>query len=154
MAIRWKVEKRKIKDLKVLKKNPRQLSKDMREHLETSLSKFGICDLPVINTDNTIIGGHQRLKVLKHMGTKEISVLVPEDELTNDQVEELNIRLNKNTGEWDWDKLANEWDIADLVSWGFSLDELDIDMPEDEDEGQGQKEKEPKKCPHCGEVLD
>ena len=41
-------------------------------------------------------------------------------------VEELNIRLNKNTGEWDWDILANDWEVDDLLAWGFTEEELSI----------------------------
>jgi len=44
---------------------------------------------------------------------------VPETKLSDRDVEELNIRLNRNTGEWDWDILANEWEVEDLQEWGF-----------------------------------
>ena len=44
---------------------------------------------------------------------------MPETKLSDRDVEELNIRLNRNTGEWDWDILANEWEVEDLQEWGF-----------------------------------
>ena len=49
--------------------------------------------------------------------------------LTRDKERELNIRLNKNTGEWDWDILAGAFDVDELIEWGFSEDELDFPEP-------------------------
>lgn len=46
--------------------------------------------------------------------------------LSEDAEKELNIRLNKNSGEWDWDMLANLFDMVDLVDWGFTADELNV----------------------------
>src|ERR1044072_6304700 len=114
--IKWHLEKRKIKDLIPHPKNPRRLSKDQAYHLQTSLEKFGIADKPIINSNNIIIGGHQRLQILKKMGEKEIDCWVPDHQLSHSEIDEMNIRLNKNLGEWDWDILANEWDVAELVN--------------------------------------
>ena len=124
MTIQWTTEIRHIKGLKEHSKNPRRLSKDQHRQLKISLEKFGLADKPIINTDGTIIGGHQRLKVLKELGHKEIEVLVPDRSLTPEEVDEMNIRLNKNTGEWDFDILANEWEVNDLIEWGFAEEEL------------------------------
>ena len=94
--MKWKTEKRKIKDLKLLSKNPRKLNKNDANHLKQSLEKFGQCEPIVINSDNTIIGGHQRLKILKKLKYKEVYVYVPEKQLTEKEVEELNIRQETN----------------------------------------------------------
>jgi site-specific DNA-methyltransferase (adenine-specific) len=87
-------------------------------------------DKPIVNLDsaNTIIGGHQRKHVLESTGVKEIECWIPDRELTEREVEELNIRLNKNTGSWDFDVLANEFELDDLLEWGFDKKELDIDL--------------------------
>lgn len=122
--ITWKIETRKISELKDYSKNPRKLSPQQAEHLKTSLQKFGLIDKPIINLDNTIIGGHQRKKTLKKLGIKEIEVNVPDRHLTEKEVEELNIRLNKNTGEWDFKTLEVDWQINDLLEWGFVVDEF------------------------------
>lgn len=134
--IQWTTELRKIKGLKPHPKNPRILTKDQHRHLKTSVEKFGLADKPIINTDGTIIGGHQRLKILKELGHKEIEVLVPNRELTQEEVDEFCIRLNKNTGEWDFDILANEWEVNDLIDWGFTEQDLTglLDA-EEKDEG-------------------
>lgn len=124
--ITWHLEKRKIKDLKPHPKNPRELSKDQERHLSVSIKKFGVAEKPVINTNGTIIGGHQRLRILKKDKIKEIECWVPDRELNTTEIDELNIRLNKNTGQWDYDILANQWDLKDLLEWGFTPDELDL----------------------------
>jgi DNA modification methylase len=57
-------------------------------------------------------------------------------------MEELCIRLNRNVGEWDWDILSNQWNIPDLVSWGFGADELfgkEIEVIEASEEDEGNK---------------
>lgn len=149
--ISWTTEKRKLSDLLPWEQNPRQLSEKQAEDLKESLSRFGLVDPPAINTDNTIIGGHQRSKVLglmKEFGNDaEIDVRVPSRRLTGREVEELNIRLNKNTGSFDFDALANNFNVDDLLNWGFNPFELglpaeniDFDevwqgMPEYQEEG-------------------
>lgn len=119
-------------------KNPRSLSEKEFKQLKTSLDKFGMIDKPIVNADsaNTIIGGHQRKHVLEASGVTAIECWIPDRELSEREVEELNIRLNKNTGSWDFDTLANEFELDDLLEWGFDKTELDLglwadDAPED-----------------------
>jgi len=126
--MKWNHEQRKITELKGHARNPRRLSKHDAEHLQKSLENFGQCEPVVINADNTIIGGHQRVSVLKRMKRKVVDVYVPQEPLSNQQVDELNIRLNRNSGEWDFDVLANGWDPGDLIDWGFTEGDLDIDV--------------------------
>jgi ParB-like chromosome segregation protein Spo0J len=132
----WKLQTRQLKELKSNEKNPRRLTKEQFLHLEKSLSKFGVCEPIVINTDNTIIGGHQRVRVLKKMGKKEIEVYVPDETIDQKDSDELNIRLNKNTGDWDYDILANNWDVGQLVDWGFNEKELAVDIQACEENSQ------------------
>lgn len=144
--ITWKLEQRNIKDLKKHTKNPRSLSKDQYEHIKKSIDKFGLIDKPIINLDNTIIGGHQRLEVLKKNKISIVDCQVPDHLLTQQEVDELNIRLNKNTGDWDWDILANEWEIADLLDWGFVAEEfIGVDPEQIEPEEEDSEVLEPAK---------
>ena len=75
---------------------------------------------------------HQRKKILETlMGYDpdyEIDVRVPDRELSIDEVRELNVRLNKNMGEWNFDTLANNFELDDLKEWGFEDSELDLDL--------------------------
>lgn len=127
----WRVETRNVSDLIPHDKNPRSLSKEDASQLRKSISKFGLIDLPIITKDNRVIGGHQRLNVLREMKVPTVKCWVPEfDDLSEQDIDELNIRLNRNQGEWDWDILANEWDINHLVDWGFKDEDFEEAKPE------------------------
>ena len=141
--INWTLQQFRLDELTDYYKNPRSLSDKEFKQLKKSLDKFGMIDKPIVNADsaNTIIGGHQRKHVLEATGVKEIECWIPDRELSDKEVEELNIRLNKNTGQWDFDVLANEFELDDLLDWGFSEKELgihpDIDFDEFDGEGDG-----------------
>lgn len=143
----WHIESRKISSLKDYHKNPRSLTKDQEAHLRISLEKFGLIDKPVINLDNTIIGGHQRKRTLKKLGYKEVECNVPSRMLEPKEIEELCIRLNKNTGEWDYELLANQWEPSDLIDWGFTEDELQFKVEEIEGTEPDEDVLEPPKDP-------
>lgn len=131
--MKWTAETRKIEDLHENPKNPRYLTKEQAEHLQQSIHKFGLCEPIVINTDGQIIGGHQRIKTLKRMGETEVDVYLPDRLLDQKEAEELTVRLNKNIGSWDFDILANSWDMQDLLAWGFTAEELLQDDEEKDD---------------------
>ena len=128
---------RNIDELIFAEYNPRQLSKDQFQYLKDSLSRFGLVDPIIVNKNkdrkDIIIGGHQRVKVAKKLGINDIPCI--ELDLSYDKERELNIRLNKNTGDWDFDILANNFDLDDLVEFGFDASELKLDLFEEEKEG-------------------
>jgi len=135
VKLTWHTEKRRLGDLIEWDKNPRQLKDHDAEHLKKSLDNFGVADPLIINTDNRIIGGHMRRRIMLQSGYKPddlVDVRVPERELTEREAEELAIRLNKNTGDWDFDALANNFELDDLLEWGFDKQELDLDLWADE----------------------
>ena len=76
--ITWHTETRKVDDLVPYDKNPRTLLEKQRKDLEASITKFSLAEIPVINTDNTIMAGHTRLKVIQLLGRgqEEIHVRV------------------------------------------------------------------------------
>ena len=106
--------------------NPRQLTKDQHSQLKDSIKRFGLVDPLIVNKNkerkNILVGGHQRLRIAKELGINKIPCV--EVDLNIDQEKELNIRLNKNVGEWDYDSLANYFDVGELMDWGFTDDEL------------------------------
>ena len=69
-----------------------------------------------------LVGGHQRLKIIKELGYESVTCV--EVDLSPDKEKELNVRLNRNTGQWDWDALSNYFDVEDLTEWGFTDDVL------------------------------
>ena len=135
MAINWKNERRKLIDLKPCDYNPRTATKKQKADLDVSLNKFNLADPLIINTDGAIIGGHFRYNILKERGVAEVDCRVPDRPLTEEEMKELNIRLNKNTGGWNTDLLIN-FDINFLKDVGFEADELklkfDVDTLEEE----------------------
>lgn len=116
--------------------NPRQLSEKEHQDLTDSIKRFGLADPILVNSNDErkdiVIGGHQRLAISKELGIKEVPTV--EHDLTLDKERELNIRLNKNSGSWDMDILANEFDLSDLVDFGFDEVDLGFDLGDDEAE--------------------
>ncbi len=106
--------------------NPRQMTEKQRADLEESMKRFNLVEIPAIDKNGTVIAGHQRLRVLRALGRgeEEIDVRLPNRKLTRLEFEEYNIRSNLNTGEWNYDMLAN-FDEALLADAGFESDELD-----------------------------
>ena len=106
--------------------NPRQLTKDQYKGLRDSIERFGLVDPIIVNThkdrENIVVGGHQRIRIAQDLGIKDIPCV--EVELDADREKELNVRLNRNTGEWDYDALANYFDVGELTEWGFTDDQL------------------------------
>ena len=114
-------------DLKTAEYNPRKWSKEAEAQLQESIRKYGLVDPFIVNCapgrKNILIGGHFRLSLAKKLGIKEVPVVyinIPNLE----KEKELNIRLNKNTGEFDWEMLAT-FDEQFLSKIGFSSEELD-----------------------------
>ena len=128
--------------------NPRQISANDFEALKDSISKFGMAEPLVVNSHEerkgVVIGGHQRLRACKALGIKTIPCFVISLPLEEEM--ELNIRLNRNQGEFDFDALANIFDAGDLLDWGMTARELDMDfsIPEDGDEEEKNRPKEKK----------
>ena len=130
-----KIESKLIKDLKPATYNPRQISTKQYNDLKASVKKFGLVDPIIVNKNNTVIGGHQRLKICKELKHIEIDCVVLD--LSKEEERELNIRLNKNQGQFDMDILANEFDIDKLVDWGFKHIDLDLNIDKIVDDNIG-----------------
>ena len=132
--INWTLKTWAIKDLKPHGKNPRKLSKEAHQQIVESMDKYGLIDKPIVNTDGSIIGGHQRIKILKQNKAKDVECWIPDQTLNQRSIDELCIRLNRNHGDFDFDMLANQWETGDLLEWGFSLADLDLgQVAENED---------------------
>ena len=88
----------------------------------------------VVNEDNVVLGGNMRLKACKEAGLKEVYIIQAKD-LTEEQQKEFIVKDNVGFGEWDWDILANEWDVAQLEDWGldgFPFEEEVLEAKEDD----------------------
>jgi hypothetical protein len=121
-----KIKTRKISDLIRAEYNPRELTKEQQNQLTDSLKRFGLVDPIIVNTHkdrkNILVGGHQRMKVWEELGNDTIPTV--EVNLNLEKEKELNVRLNKNTGQFDMDILTNNFDTTELIEWGFTEDEI------------------------------
>ena len=150
--INWQLKTIPIKDLKDHPKNPRKISKEQMNHLEGLIKKFGLIDRPVVNLDMVIIGGHQRIKILKKMKMKEVECWVPDSVLSQEDIDHLCIGLNLNQGEFDYDILSNDWNPIDLLNYGFTEEQIVKAAKEAEEVTRTINESDQKKkeCPKCG----
>lgn len=115
-----------ISSLKPADYNPRKISKEAMKQLKESVSRFQMVDPIIVNSTprrkNIVIGGHMRLQAAKELGHKTVPVVyinIPSLE----KEKELNLRLNKNTGEWDFEKLKF-FETDFLSDIGFSGEDL------------------------------
>ena len=122
-------KKLKIADLVPASYNPRKALKPgdaEYEKIKNSITEFGYVEPVIVNTDMTIIGGHQRVTVLSDLGYKDIDCIVIDIDKTKEKA--LNIALNKITGEWNKELLTDL--IKDLQSSDFDVAFTGFDPPE------------------------
>ena len=127
----------KITQVRPNENNPRFIKDYKFKKLVTSIKEFPeMLKLRpiVVNSDMIVLGGNMRLKACKEAGLKEVWILKAE-ELTEAQQREFIVKDNVGFGDWDWDILANEWDVDLLEDWGLDLPIDDkIDKMEEDDE--------------------
>lgn len=124
-----------IRDIIPNKENPRYIKGDKFQKLVNSIREFPeMLDLRpiVVNQEMVVLGGNMRLKACTEAGLTEVPIIIAEH-LTEDQEKEFIIKDNSSFGEWDWDLLANEWDLNDLEDWGLEIPNLDDQVDELED---------------------
>lgn len=98
------------------------------EKIRRSIEEFGYVEPIIVNEDMTIIGGHQRVKVLSALGFTEIDCVIVSVDKTKEKA--LNIALNKITGEWDTASLAQL--LAELDKQNYNLELTGFDWDEAE----------------------
>ncbi len=152
-ALSWNTVRRKVNDLIPTEKNPRKLSKTQSDNLKKSLEQFDLVEIPAIDTDNKIIAGHQRIKVMQILGRGEeiIDVRIPNRKLTSEEHKRYLITSNAVTGDWDFD-LLKEFDVDMLNDIGFDSDLLsniwDDDLEIKDEEWDEEKELAKIKVPN------
>lgn len=147
--IEWRTERRKVKDLIRYEKNPRKLSEAQLDGLKRSLKKFNLAELPAINTDGTLVAGNQRVLALSLLGRDEdeIEVRVPNRKLTKAEFRDYLLTSNRSGGSFDFEKLAEEFDLGELLTAGFDSADLsnifddNLDITDDEFDEEKEIEK-------------
>jgi DNA modification methylase len=151
--LQWRTETRKVSNLIPNDQNPRVMSPKQIEDLKRSLKKFNLVEIPVIDTDDKVIAGHQRLMVMKLLGRdrETIEVRVPNRKLTKKEYDLYLLTSNRVHGDWDWEKLAANFEIDTLLVSGFDdadlshiFDDLAVEDDEFDVEEELEKIKKPK----------
>lgn len=123
MPIQWASEERRLGDIIPWEHNPRHITEKQASELTKSIRKFGLPQPLLIGPENQLYDGHQRqslLAILEEFGPDTlVDVRVSSRALTEEEHKELIIRLHENTGQWDFDTLANVYDADELIDWGF-----------------------------------
>lgn len=143
-----KIEKINIKNIKMADYNPRLITTDELEKLENSINKFGLVDPIIINLkNNTIIGGHQRFKILKKQYEEKDLYLINlgdigwvfdgiDIKIDDENTEKaLNIALNNINGDWDTTKLNEILEDLTLSDFDVNLtgfDETELSFDNDD----------------------
>jgi hypothetical protein len=116
--------------------NPRIIKDDKFKKLVKSIEEFPqMLELRpiVVDSNMVVLGGNMRLKACIAAGLKEVPIIVA-DQLTDAQKGEFIIKDNVGFGEWDWDLLANEWDVEALTDWGLDVGGFDLNAEQFGDE--------------------
>ena len=124
-----------IRQIRPNPENPRVIKDNKFQKLVKSITELPqMLELRpiVVNKDMIVLGGNMRLKACEAAGLTEVPVIFAEN-LTPEQEREFIIKDNSSFGEWDWDLLANEWDVDQLQEWGMDIGGFDL-SPNDFDE--------------------
>jgi ParB-like nuclease domain len=148
-----------IKNLTLLRTNPRKITKQQFEKLCKSLKDdpdFFNKKPCLVNNHNGILevyAGNQRVSAAKKLGWKEVPCIIDEN-LSDDLMKQRIVKDNKHYGEFDFDILANEWDIEHLLDAGFTSDELSFeDIANVLNSNEKEEEKDHERCPECNQKI-
>jgi DNA modification methylase len=126
----------KISEVKSNPNNPRIIKDDKFQKLVKSIKEFpemlNIRPI-VVNADMVVLGGNMRLKACKEAGIKEVAIIKASD-LTDEQQKQFIIKDNVGFGEWDWEDLANNWDVEQLTDWGLDIPDFKPEVLEAEED--------------------
>ena len=142
------IKKMKLSDIKPNPKNPRIIKDDNYKKLIQSLKEFpemlSIREI-IVDEGMIILGGNMRYKALKELGEKQAQVKIISG-LTEEQKKQFIVKDNLPYGEWDFDILQSDYELASLEGWG-----LDTEIYNPENKEKEIEELETKnKCPKCG----
>ena len=129
--------------------NPRFIKDSKFKKLVKSIKAFPemLEKRPIVVDENMVVlGGNMRLKACKSAGLFEVWIDIAQG-WTEEQKQEFIVKDNVGFGEWDWDILANEWDVQKLVEWGVDLPVYDVPIDDDQDD---KTDTDKEVCELCG----
>ena len=125
-----------INEIKPNPNNPRLIKDHKFKQLVKSIQDFPqMLELRpiVIDENNMVLGGNMRLKACIEAGLKDVPV-IHANNLSEDKKKEFIVKDNVGYGEWDWDDLANNWDVEELTEWGLDIPNFDVNNLEAEED--------------------
>lgn len=125
-----------ITEIQLNPNNPRVIKDDKFKKLVKSIQEFPqmLAIRPIVVNDQMIVlGGNMRLKACIEAGLTEVPV-IKASSLTPEQQNEFIIKDNVGFGEWEWDVLANEWDVDKLTEWGLDIPDFEPKVLEAEED--------------------
>jgi len=134
--LKWNTKSILISELSKLKGNPRTISKEQVEFLEKDINDLGLFRPLIINSENVVIGGNQRLLYLKKKKVKQVEASYPNRKLTESEQKRIVLLDNIHRGDFDLDVLVE--DFSEILN-EF---EFDIELPQDIDYSEKNKEIE------------
>ena len=123
----------KVDKVKSNPKNPRLIKDDKFKKLVKSIKDFPEMESVrpiVVNKDMVILGGNMRYKAMIECGYKEVNVEVVD--WSEQKQNEFIIKDNVGFGEWEWEMVANEWNMEEIEEWGLDLPLFDKHIEEAE----------------------
>ena len=138
-----KTQKVKLSEIKRNPDNPRLIKDNKYKKLVTSIIEFPeMLEIRpiVVNDDMVVLGGNMRLKACQEAKLREVPI-IKASKLTAEQQREFIVKDNVGFGEWDWNMVANEWDLDKIQDWGmdvlgFNVNDEDLkdgfDLPDGE----------------------
>ena len=125
--------------LEGLPSNPRQITDSKMDLLKQNIQQYpemltlrGLLVYPLENGKYTIVGGNMRDHAISELGLKTAPCIIIPKETSIEQLKAYSVIDNNGFGKWDWDMLANEWDAAQLTSWGVDLPIMESEINTDE----------------------
>jgi ParB-like chromosome segregation protein Spo0J len=151
------IEYVKLSELSLSRDNPRKITKDKFRQLCNDIKEdpsFLECRpiLVYVEDDEKIVyAGNQRVRACKELKYHQVPCIIDKKEnLSDEQIRRRIIIDNRHAGEFDYDELANNWDLNELLVLGFDPKEFDLCL---EDKPKKEKKTEIEKCPHCGKEI-
>lgn len=129
-----KTQKVKLSEVKRNPDNPRLIKDNKYKKLVTSIIEFPeMLEIRpiVVNDDMVVLGGNMRLKACQEAKLREVPI-IKASKLTAEQQREFIVKDNVGFGEWDWDMVANEWEVNELKEWGLDVPVFDFNTNEKE----------------------
>ena len=149
--IEVKIEKVNIHSIRKNPDNPRVMNKDKFKKLIESIKEFPqMLKLRpiVVNNEGLILGGNMRYTACLQLNHKEVHIIKAEN-LTDSEIKQFIIKDNVGFGDWDWDILANEWDVKELEDWGLD----GFPFEDVKEKINNEKVSENNTCEICGKGL-